>query len=662
MAEEVKNPSVEKIQKEESSIQLADIWRMFWNYKWWYLLSLVLCFCLAKLYLYKTPPTYQASAKVIIDEDTQSSTMRDLTSIVGTRSRAYGGGTNVDNEIEAFSSPDLMQIVVERLGLETSYSEHEFLRDREHYLDTPIRMNLIETAVTGSFSFSTKKKDDKTFILNDFVANGKPLNEKPVTGVFGDTLDTPVGRVVMARTANTEKWNRMLTVSWVNAKSMARRFCAALDVAPSSKQSSVIVLSLKDRFPLRAELILSTLLDVYDEVWIENKNKATRNTSQFINERLIVIEKELGGIENSIKDYKSTHQLTNIESLSEKYLQESSQYASRNFEVSNQLSIAKAIRERLSDPAHADDMIPGDTGLESSAVASQISEYNKIILERDRMLSVSSASNPLVVDMNTSLDALRVAIGRSIDNLIATLQMEYDKIEAQEKDILRRIASTSGQELELLSIERQQKVKETLYTFLLQKREENELQSNLTVGITRTIVRPSAGNKPVSPNNLMIYLVAFVLGFGIPFAIIYLGRVLDTTVKSRSDLSRLSVPFLAEVPQLNRKRGFLRRLRKGTFDHDNTAILVQSGKRDMINESFRVLRTNLDTMTRSDGKANHVIMLTSYNPNAGKTFNILNLAASMALKGGKTILVDLDLRKGTWARPSTSTMKACPPT
>ncbi|MDT3365701.1 MAG: chromosome partitioning protein ParA, partial [Bacteroidota bacterium] len=599
MAEEVKNTAVEKIHREESSVNLADIWKMFWNYKWWYLLSLVLCFCLAQLYLYKTPPTYQASAKVIIDEDTQSSTMRDLTNIVGSRSVMRGGGTNVDNEIEAFSSPDLMQVVVERLGLETSYSEHEFLRERERYLDTPVRMHLIETAVTGGFSFTSRKKDDKTFELSNFMANGKPLAEEDIVGVFGDTLETPVGRILMARTANTEKWNRPLTVSWTNAKTTARRYCSALDVSPSSKQSSVIVLSLKDRFPLRGELILSTLLDVYDEVWIENKNKATRNSSQFINDRLIVIEKELGGIENSIKDYKSSHQLTNIESLSQQYLQESSQYATRNFEVSNQLSIAKAIRDRINDPAHADDLIPGNTGLESSAVTSQIDEYNKIILERDRMMSVSSASNPLVVDMNNSLDALRVAIGRSIDNLIATLQMEYDKIEAQEKDILRRIASTSGQELELLSIERQQKVKETLYTFLLQKREENELQSNLTVGITRTIVRPSAGNKPVSPNNMMIYLVAFVLGLGIPFAIIYLARVLDTTVKSRNDLARLSVPFLAEVPQLNKKRGFLRRLRKGNFDHDNTAILVQSGKRDMINESFRVVRTTLDTVTRS---------------------------------------------------------------
>ena len=242
------------------------------------------------------------------------------------------------------------------------------------------------------------------------------------------------------------------------------------------------------------------------------------------------------------------------------------------------------------------------------------------------------------------------AVNRAIDNHISTLQMQVNKIEAQENAILNRLSSTSGQELELLSIERQQKVKEQLYIFLLQKREENELQSFLTVANTRLIQRPTGSSSPIAPNKMMILLVALILGFGIPFAIFYVMKVLDTSVKSRNDMSKLSVPFLAELPQMGLTGNYWQRLRMNRFDDANTKVLVEHGKRDSINEAFRVLRTNLDLMIHKETET-QAIMITSFNPNAGKTFTLLNLAAAMSLKGNKkAIIVDLDLRKATMSK------------
>ncbi|MBR6346266.1 MAG: polysaccharide biosynthesis tyrosine autokinase [Bacteroidales bacterium] len=635
-------------QDDERTISLSDLWNLIWDHMWWYVFSVLVCLFIASFHLYKTPKTFSRTMKVIVDEDDQAATVRNLTAFASNY-RRYSAGTNVDNELEAFTSPDLIEIVVRRLGLETAYVEKQFLRTRELYKNTPLEMQILENS-TSAFSFLLSKSGEDTFTLKEFRVAGEDLESGPIKGRINDTIKTPVGPIRLVPTLHFEKWDRDIVVSWVNARAKAKAYGGRLNASLSSKQSSVVVLSMQDVFPSRAEIVLSTLLDVYDEEWINNKNKSVRNTSVFINDRLSVIERELGGIENDLKDYKQSHKLTDIQSVSNNYLSQSSTYSQKYFETSNQLEIAKFIKEYLDDPNHKRDLIPANSGLQNLNVSSQIADYNKALLERDRLVALSSESNPYVQDLNTSLDAMRDAIDRSVVQLISTLQLQVDKIEGQEQEVLRRIANTSGQELELLSIQRQQKVKEQLYIFLLQKREENELQSLLTVGNTRLIMRPNGGTGPISPNKMMILLIALVFGFGLPFAVFYLITIIDTSVKGRNDIARTSVPFLAEIPQVGLVDNYWKRLRTDKFDDSNTRIVVQSGRRNLINEAFRVLRTNLDHMAHSTGKAAQVIMLTSFNPNAGKTFTIINLAQSMALKGSKALLVDLDLRKATMSK------------
>jgi hypothetical protein len=209
------------------------------------------------------------------------------------------------------------------------------------------------------------------------------------------------------------------------------------------------------------------------------------------------------------------------------------------------------------------------------------------------------------------------------------------------------MSSNSSQELQLLSIERQQQIVQNLYIFLLQKREENELAALINVGNTRVIMSPNGSNGPVEPRRMIILCTALLLGCGIPFAFFFLKKRLDFTVKNKGDLGHLSVPFLVEIPRVVEEDD---RLIKLKFKKDNrkdySKIFVQHGSRDVMNEAFRVFRTNLDLVLNKESKS-HVIMMTSFNPNAGKTFTIMNIAASMALKGAKTLLVDLDLRKAT---------------
>ena len=647
MAEDInKNNAFQ--QEEQSDINLSDIWGMIWGYRWWYVLTLAICIVCAAFYLYKTPSTYSRSAKIIINEDAQDATLRDIANISGFAGQ--GSSVNVNNEVEAFSSPDLMKTVVERLGLQTSYVEHQFMREREFYNNSPIELSIIDPLVMSSFSFVVEKGKDSTFVLTDFTIGPDKLKKTTIEGALGDTLSTPVGSIAIMPSIYADNWNDDITVSWVNSKAKAKAYAQNLKASVPGKQTSVVVLTLEDKYPGRAENILNTLIDVYNDQWVHDKNRAARNTTEFINERLVVIEQELGGIETDLKEYKEENKLTDMEALSQSYLEESSEYATKSFEVNNQLAIAQYIRDYLTEPANATALIPSNSGLTSTDIENQIAEYNQIVLQRDKLIASSSEQNPLISDLTAAMQSIKTAIIRSIDNLLATLNLQAEKIRTQEDMIMARIASSSGQQMELLSIERQQKVKESLYIYLLQKREENEIASLVNVSNTRLIMSPTGSASPVSPNKMMILLVAIILGMGIPFAVIFLSRIMDTTVANKKDLSGLSIPFLSEIPQMKSSlQRNLANIGRHKFDNQNCRVVVKKGSRNVINEAFRVLRTNLDMMLGKDSNG-EAIMVTSFNPNAGKTFITMNMAASMALKGQKVLMMDLDLRKATLSK------------
>ena len=650
--ENINNPQSFHQNEEESSLQLSDLWNMVWNHKWWYVASVILCLILAAFNLYRTPSTYSRSAKVLIDESGQDATMRNLGVASAGMMRVRSAFNSVENEMEAFSSPDLMEIVVERLGLQTKYVEQQLMRTVELYQNSPIEMRLAGDNPQSGFSFLVANKGENQVVLSDFRFKDEKIKKSIVANV-GEPAETPVGTVIIFPTAKFEDFEDDIRVSWASVKATAKTYCNKLNLSLSGKESSVIVLSMNDTYPARSEAVLNTLIDVYNEVWINNKNRAAINTTEFINERLVVIEKDLGTVEDALKKYKASNNLTDIKAAAKTYIDESSHYATKSFEVNNQLSIAAFIKEYLNDPANSLSLIPSNLGLASTSVESQIKEYNELVLQRDRLLTGSSENNPLIADLNTALASIRSAILRSVDNLIATLELQLAKIESQEKQILERMSSSSGQEMQLLSIERKQQITQNLYMFLLEKREENELAALVNVGNTRVIMTPNGSPSPVAPNRMMILFAALVLGFGIPFAVFFLLKMIDTSIKNKADLGHLSVPFLAEIPQLVRKEDRFRKFAKfRKHDEDNRLnckVIVEQGKRDMMNEAFRVLRTNIDLMIGKK-KESHVIMFTSFNPNAGKTFSIMNIAAGMALKDSKVILIDLDLRKASLSK------------
>ena len=354
---------------EEEGLRISDILELITKHIWWYVGVTLCCLVFAGYYLYKTPVLYSRSAKIIIDDSNQDAAMRNLGMASANMMRRTFNG--VENELQAFASPDLMQIVVERLGLQTTYKELQVLREVELYHNSPVQMALAGMNPTSGFSFTISPAEDGQVLLHDFKLRGEEL-EETVTGQYGDTLVTPVGSLVIYPQENIDTFADDIRISWTNSSAMAKAYAGKLNIALSGKESSVAVISMTDQFPSRADAVISTLIDVYNEEWLANKNRSAINTAQFLNERLVVIEQELSSVENALKEYKEKNNVSDLKASAQNYLTESSLYATKAFEMTNQISVAKYIKDYLNNPANANVLIPSNLGLTNANVGSQI--------------------------------------------------------------------------------------------------------------------------------------------------------------------------------------------------------------------------------------------------------------------------------------------------
>lgn len=643
----------------QESLSLKD-WISICLAKWrWFVISLIICLLAAALYILRTPPVYTRNAEVLIKEDAKG---RSISSDISSTFSDLGltrGRVNVNNEIISFQSPDLMMEVVRRLHLETEYKREARFYDRTVYGDKlPITVTFPEYGNSESAALTVRRQSDSTYVLGNFVHNGEKAPRKAtVVAMAGDTTDTPVGKVVVTPTAYAEAnpINYTMNVTRSGIYGTARRFLGRLSVALANKEATVISLTASDVNTQRATEVLNMLINVYNENWIKDKNQISTSTNEFIAERLAVIESELGSVDKSISSFKSEHRLPDIVASAGMDMQLSAEANRRIMSLNNQLNISRYLLSYVNEST--DKLLPANAGLEEANIQGQINQYNDILLRRNRLIESSSEENILVKDLDRELDAMRSTIATSIDNYIVALNMQLKSYRSAQSQADARISNNPRQAGQLLSDERQQKVKEALYLFLLQKREENEISQAFTAYNTRVVAAPGGGGGPIAPKKKMIFLVALLLGLAIPFALIYLLEMMNTTVRGRQDLDNLATPFVGEIPSVaggkktawTRFRESLRlryfRKQLAEEEHGEKKIFVKPRSRNVINEAFRVVRTNFEFMrgTKLDGC--RVVMVTSMNPGSGKTFVSANLAATFALKNKKVLAMDCDLRK-----------------
>ena len=377
-----------------------------------------------------------------------------------------------------------------------------------------------------------------------------------------------------------------------------------------------------------------------------------------------MIEKELGNVEDDISSYKSANLIpSGASDVSSMYVEQANNASAQSTELNSQLYMARYVRNYLTNPANKYVLIPSNQTFNSANLTGQITEYNNLLLARNNMLNVTSEQNPLVQRKDQQLDGLRNSLVASMDNYIATLNVSLRSAQSVRGAANQKIASAPAQSKYLLSVERQQKVKENLYLYLLQKREENELSLAFTAYNNRVISSPTGSNTPTSPVPHLVWGIGFIVGFAVPALLIFLLEAMNNKVRSRKDLSELTIPFIGEIPlyrhhrTLNEKlfdpwRKFFKDIKNmisplDDFVEDKSLhILVKDHSRNVINEAFRVIRTNIEFMTAKGGRG-RVIMNTSFVPNSGKTFVVTNLITSFAIKKQKVLAIDLDLRKAS---------------
>lgn len=634
------------IQNQQESISLQDLFYLCLG-KWhWFIISLAVCLGTAVWYLLTTPPVYTRSASILIKDDSKGkSASGDMETFADFG--LFTSNTNVNNEMGTLQSPDLMREVVSRLHLDMDYKvPGHFHRQTVYGRQLPVNVSISDLPENESATFTLQLSEGGKVTLSNIERNGESIGETDLRGNLNDTLPSDIGKIVITPTSYyTDGTDIQLYVSRLPFGSATSAYGADLVVSQTDEKSNIISLSFKDVSTQRAEDVLNTLIAVYNENWVRDKNQIAISTSKFIDGRLGVIEGELGNVDDDISSYKSEHLLPDVQAAAGMYMAAASEANAAIKELDNQVYMARYIRNYLTNKSNDSQLLPANSGIDNPGIATQISEYNSKLLERNSLVSHSSEKNPLVVEMDASLSAMRSALLTSIDNQLVTLNAQIRSQRSYSGQATSQIASNPQQAKYLLSVERQQKVKESLYLYLLQKREENELSQAFTAYNTRIITMPGGSMIPTAPVKKNILLVAFALGLLIPVAIIFIRENMNTVVRGRKDLENMTIPFVGEIPLAFRKKGRWYD-RKTKTKENKCAIVVKEKSRNVINEAFRVVRTNLEFVVGKERESN-VIMLTSANPGSGKTFITFNLATSLAIKGKKVITIDLDLRKGS---------------
>lgn len=640
MAENINNVE----EQSSNGVDLQDILFHCLRKWYWFVLSVLLCVSLGVLQILRTTPVYTRTATLLIkntDSKSRGSVEQQL-------SELGGFNTNqVQDEVIALKSPAITGEVVKRLRLDVNYSVKGTFHDETLYgRKLPIEVKFLSLTDEESASFTIELGRDGGYTITDFVGpHATPEDFKKVLkGNMHTIVTTPVGRVLIDQSQHYYNVGQPIHVYRSTIKSATNRY-NCVHVEQMDKQSNMLSLVYSDVDIQRAEDVINATVDVYNETWLDDRNKVAVNTSKFINERLRVIEEELGNVDKDISSYKSDNMIPDAEAVASTYFSKAEQTDDKILELSNQRYMAKYVRSIVASNKQKYELLPANSGINNAAVERLIAEYNENILTRNHQVDNSSPNSPLIKPLNDRIANQREIIKQSIDNLIVTLNTQIENLQLKENELNSKIANNPQQATYLTSIGREQKVKESLYIYLLQKREENELSMAYTVYNTRLITPPTGSNAPTAPVRRNILLIALALGLAIPFGLIYLREMLNTTVRGRKDIENSVMPFVGEIPLSYKRKGFFKRLFSVNNKNEKREIVVKDQNTNVINEAFRVLRTNYEFVASKYGEG-VVTMVTSANVNSGKTFTSCNLAQSLAIKHKRVCVIDLDLRKG----------------
>ena len=614
-----------------------DIQQLLFKYiiHWpWFIVTVVVCFVLAWGYLHVTTPVYNISATVLIKDEKKGGTgvspeLEDLG-----LSGLMKSSQNIDNEMEVLRSKTLVKEVISQLNLFVTYKDEDRFPAKELYKTSPVLVSLtpqeadklrnpivIEMALNPQKSMEVNVKIGMKVYRKKFEKLPAVLPMDEGTLAFFDNVQDSV-RLKDSLVMDT----RHITATINQPMKVAREYCGSLSIQPTSKTTSVAVVSLKNSSLLRGQDFINRLLEVYNRNTNNDKNEVAQKTAEFIDERIQIISKELGSTEENLETFKRNAGITDLTSEAQIALSGNAEYEKKRVENQTQINLINDLRKYLGDTEY--EVLPSNIGLNDPTLIGAIERYNEMLIERKRLLRASTENNPTIVNLDTSLRAMRGNVRTTLDATLQGLLITKSDLDREKGRYSQRISDAPGQEREYVSIARQQEIKAGLYLMLLQKREENAIALAATANNAKIIDEAIADDIPVSPKGKMIYLIALVFGVGIPVGIIFLIDLTKFKIESRMDVEKLTtVSIVGDIPLIREKEG---------------SIAVFENQNNLMSETFRNIRTNLQFMLSGDKK---VILVTSTVSGEGKSFVAANLAISLSLLGKKVVIVGLDIRK-----------------
>lgn len=641
---------------EYESFSLKNFVLLCLGYWKWFLLSIVLAVGMGLLYIYRSQPLYERSEEILVKDQENGSGVGEMSNSFS-QLGLFANQTKVYNELIAFTSPAVIREVVKRLDLTMNYDLRKGLKRQTLYgTNLPVIVDFPDLPSDVNVGFKMSLQPDGRFTIKKIRKSVQGTQEKYsdlVSGkVDGPSVMSPVGRITV-RTNDIyvpfeEDEIKNIDVFRQGLQGTVEKYVAKLKGDLTDPDADVINLSINDNSIERADDILNTVVTVYNERWIDDKNKVAVATSNFISDRLKVIEQELGQVDDNIAGHKSRMRIPDLEAAATGFMEQEMAINRELLQATNYLAMTKFLKEYMQDPKNTYSILPMNTGTENMILEEQIGAYNELLLQRNNLAENSSDQNPLVKDQNKALAGMRASIMRSVDSQIANLESVIRNIDRAQASNREMLSTSPLQAKSLLSEERQQLVMEQLYLFLLQKREETELTQKFTADNIRLITPPYGKQKPIAPKKALLILISFFIGLGVPAGILFLVESTNTKIRSKKDMENLPVPFAGEIPHIGKDKRWIKLFQtkdKKRKDIDKPKVIVSEGKRDIPNEAFRVVRSNIDFMLAKNEKI--AIALTSFNPGSGKSFIAFNLGASFALKGKKVLVIDGDLRHGS---------------
>lgn len=639
--------TVDQTSKEEgTSFDFRTIFTMFILNWQWFLLSVFICICGALIYLRYKSPVYQVATKMLIKDEQTSRRGGANQMLANMQDMGFiSNSAGIDNEVEILRSHILAREAVKDLKLYTQYRREGLVKNQLIYKVQPVNVDIDPV--------SLQAMDDDGIVVSMQIEEAgagykvagecyfsQTKTKKLFTIEFTDmpaTFKTPAG--VLTFTRNHEETipleGRAMIATIYPPTAIAASYVKSMTVEPTSKTTSIALITVKDKRPERGIDFLTQLAVCYNRQANADKNEIAVKTEEFINGRLEKINAELGTTENALENYKKRNNLTQLRLDATETLAQTSQYSARLSEARSQIQLLDYLREYVDNPENKYQIIPSNVGLADASSTALINKFNQSVLDRNRLLRTASENAPQVLTMTSTLDELQSSIRVALLQARRSADIQRQGVESQYSMYQSKVANTPEQERILTQIGRQQEVKSGLYLMLLQKREENSISLAATADKGKLIDDPIFEGK-VSPKGSVIMITALVVGLGLPLTLIYLLQLLRYKIEGHEDVARLTpLPIVADVAVAS--------------DSAKTAagIVVHENQNDQIDEIFRSMRTNIQFMLKGDQK---VILFTSTTSGEGKTFNAANLSVSFALLGKKVVLLGLDIRKPALGR------------